>query len=278
MKRGKAIGRGLAKLAVFALGLLLLLFPRVDLAFRQVGHFKSWEKLVDPKLPVMAAINAEIDKHLPPQATPQDELAFVQSWVERQIKYRFDWYSYGNVDYWPTAAEVWEARREDCDGRAVLAASILQARGFTTARLAVNLQHVWVVVEPNDPKLKSTQAVGLMSPAGKEGAVKTPGGRMSVRLPDWQTLKQSLALSAYFPAWRQLLLVGWLLVMLWYPCRWSPSAHLPLLLGVLSVLCFHDWASRTVLDAGEGQVWQFFLSLCLLGAAVVLTLRRRSQN
>src|SRR5882762_8266299 len=50
------------------------------------------------------------------------------------------------MEYWPTAEEVWQRRQEDCDGRAILAVSILRSRGYQSARLAISLDHMWAEV------------------------------------------------------------------------------------------------------------------------------------
>src|SRR6185295_4116464 len=109
------------------------------------------------------------------------------------IKYRYDWYNWGNLDYWPTAEETWALKKEDCDGRAVLAASILRSRGYTNATIVANLKHVWVKVGD----------VELMGPGG-EKVFRHEGGKTIVTVPSWKTLLDAIAFTCKFPIVRSL--------------------------------------------------------------------------
>jgi len=73
---------------------------------------------------------------------PQKQLWLgVQLWVEENVRYDSDLRQFGTLEYMSTAREVWENRREDCDGRAVLAAAVLKLLGEPEAKVAMNKNH-----------------------------------------------------------------------------------------------------------------------------------------
>jgi hypothetical protein len=68
----------------------------------------------------------------------------VQLWVEATVRYDSDLRQFGTLEYMSNAREVWLSRREDCDGRAVLAAAVLKILGKPEAKVAVNKNHAEV--------------------------------------------------------------------------------------------------------------------------------------
>ncbi len=71
--------------------------------------------------------------------------------------------STGQPRYWPTTAESWSANaRIATVGR--VATSLLRARGFKTAHIVANLNHVWVAVDKTElmgpEKEKNLRRVG----------------------------------------------------------------------------------------------------------------------
>ncbi len=68
-----------------------------------------------------------------------------------EFRYAWDWEVWGVADYMPTIAELFakarespvDGLREDCDGRAVFAASLMRRLGYD-ARVVTDLRHVWV--------------------------------------------------------------------------------------------------------------------------------------
>ena len=106
------------KLALLAVVVLFTLYPNPVLLLRQLGHYLDTESLIQPHLPAMPEINREIDQLIATNAPALTELKAVERFVYRRIAYQYDWHGWWNLDYWPTAAEVWERKREDCDGRA----------------------------------------------------------------------------------------------------------------------------------------------------------------
>jgi hypothetical protein len=74
-------------------------------------------------------------------------LAAVERSVYSHVPYAFDWDTWGVMDHLPTVDEVFAKGRDDCDGRAVVAASLLRRMGYD-AWLVSDLKHVWVAARP----------------------------------------------------------------------------------------------------------------------------------
>ena len=108
--------RCLIKAAIFGAVLAVVLYPHPIILGKQIQHLRNVESLIQPALPALAQINAEISGRLPAGVTPKAEWKAVERYVYDHIKFQYDWDNWGNLDYWPTAAEVWERQREDCDG------------------------------------------------------------------------------------------------------------------------------------------------------------------
>ncbi len=81
--------------------------------------------------------------------------------IYEMLPYQSDYLNWYTADYWPTPAEALEAGCEDCDGRAILACSILRAMGYQ-ARVVVGLDHAWVEVKEED------EWVGILWPRPPE--------------------------------------------------------------------------------------------------------------
>jgi hypothetical protein len=189
-------------------------------------------------------------------------LSAVQDLVYEEIEYAWDWDVWGAVDYLPSLREVIEAGREDCDGRAVVAAAILRARGID-AQLVGDLRHVWVRTPMGD----------TMTPLG------APVYRISEEKVeiDWRRLLDPGPLAfgvSVFPLAREsiILLVAWILVL---PARirW-PTALVGL--GLLFVGLFMvRFAGQEALDPKRWLI-VFSLFFVLSGLVITAVLGRRS--
>ncbi len=91
----------------------------------------------------MAPWRAALADRLADEPADSELLPVVQGFVVERVPYAYDWETWGVVDYLPTVEEVVTMGREDCDGRAVIAASLLRGRGVE-ARLVADGAHVWV--------------------------------------------------------------------------------------------------------------------------------------
>jgi predicted transglutaminase-like cysteine proteinase len=272
------VTRWCARYALALAATLVVLYPRLDLTLRQIGHLQDWDRLIDPTLPALGPINAEIDAKLPPGCPAAQEMQAVQQWVYNHIPYRFDWVTWGNIDYWPTAAEVLEHRMEDCDGQAVLAASLLRARGFATAHLQGNLSHVWVALAPNDPKMKVDHPVTAMNPVGR-AVFARHGGKLALQLPDWASIRPALIDGGQFPASRIALIAAiWLVTIAWPQRRWSrlPTAGALVSLGLW---LWTSWSARVNhFGNAAGDAELILVALLIVAGFCAVAWRRKDQE
>lgn len=255
-----------ARLLLFAGFTLLVLFPRVDLLFRHAQRWRDMESLIQPELPEIRQMNLEIDALLPPAPTPELEIKTVENYVLNRIRYVHDWDQWGNTDYWPDAAEVCASGAEDCDGRAVLAVSILRSRGFPSAALAASLNHMWAVTVPVKGSARG-EPRGLMGPDAQTTLQRTTDGKTEISLPGWNMIREMISGVQRFPAVRVCLILAAALLTL-HPLRsrffWP---------GLTSLFCAFvlvlDWAVRKESSGSDSQLMAG-LTLCfftLLAAA-----------
>lgn len=220
------------KFAILLLFVLLVLFPNPVLLVRQIQSYANVERLIHTDFDGIDQINREITASLPPDATPRQEYQAVQRYVYDHIAYVYDWEQWLNVDYWPTAAEVWQRQREDCDGQAVLAVSILRSRGFASARLAGNIRHIWVTVD-------QTALMGAES----EQTVRREDGKIRISLPSWELWLGSLAIGiADFQEFRSLLLYCGVLLVCYRPGGPASRFFAAAAPGLLGFIFLKDWA------------------------------------
>lgn len=143
----------------------------------------------------------DVRDHWKPQVVQKK----VERFIYERVPYAWDWDLWGSADYMPTVEEMYQQSlrdadgklREDCDGRAVLAASLLRRLGYQS-KLVTDLRHVWV----------TTPAGELMGPGRAKTMVSTDKGN---RLNIWQSLGNvPVSLSygvAVFPLWRELIIL-----------------------------------------------------------------------
>lgn len=193
-----------AKIAVFLAVLFAVCFPR-PLQF--VEHVRRWmnpDALVNPQSEALTPLVEELSAQLPPDASPPDTLKVVEKYVLKKIAYEWDWNNWGNADYIPTVEEALDKGSEDCDGRAVVAASLLGRVGIP-AQIVTDFSHVWVTTEHGD----------LMGPGSTQAVVATAEG-LKVRPQAWRPLARALAYCvAPFPLGRELIVLAvlwWLLL------------------------------------------------------------------
>jgi hypothetical protein len=186
---------------------LLVLFPRPGLIPRHIQHLHQLESLPDPNEPSLEPVKARFDQYLEARgvqtADPQVLLAEVNAFVRREITYSWDWDTWGVAEYLPTLAEVIASGREDCDGRAVLAAALLRSKGIA-AELVADTRHMWV----------RTPVGETMDPLGPP-ILRSEAGRFSVRWSGLIDLGPPAFGISVFPLGRELiiLLTFWLLLL-----------------------------------------------------------------
>jgi hypothetical protein len=129
------------KCCVLLLTVFLTLYPDPRFLYRHIRHIRQADDLPNPADPAVPAVLHRLDAVV--SQSGGDLLSTVESFVHEEVPYGWDWDVWGVVDYLPSVGEVIAEGREDCDGRAVLAAALLRARGID-ARLVGDLRHMWV--------------------------------------------------------------------------------------------------------------------------------------
>ncbi len=248
------------KLAIFGFVSLAALYPRPDLLWRQAGNLSDLDALIDSPFPELSAINDAIDGNLTANATELDELQSVERFVTRRIDYEYDWDNWLNVDYWPTAAEVWERGREDCDGRAILAAAILRARGFEDVAIVGSMNHIWVRAGEHH----------IMGPEDAATLLDEAGG-FRLALP---SMKQALTGAAFvgeFPVPRTLLIWAVALTLCHHPCRRLSGFLVSAAMGLAGFLLLLAWSPLYLRETLTTVDFNFVLGAELLLASFALT-------
>jgi hypothetical protein len=171
------------KAAIFLAVTLVVLFPRPGLFARHLAHVRDMQAMIAPDDPRLEELEGEVRARLDEEATSarfaatdRERGLLIQQQIERlvleRVEYAWDWDTWGCADYMPTVAEMFDVAaatqsglREDCDGRAIVAASLMRRMGYD-ARLATDLRHVWVVTPEGE----------WMGPGGAKSATSTDEG------------------------------------------------------------------------------------------------------
>lgn len=230
------------KALTFAIVLLFVLYPRIDLLPTFLTRLANLERVLEPDHPYIVALAAEIRAELPADAGVAQVTAVVEREVVRRVPYAFDWETWGVMCYVPTVAEVVALGREDCDGRAVVAASVLRHLGYE-AWLVADLKHMWVRARKPGADGPARELMGagagevtLASPAPTEDR--------TVWHLTWgalQNLGRGLTFGiAVFPLGRELVLLVVLLLLTWRPGVGAPSVLFSAALGIGGLLALRQ--------------------------------------
>ena len=213
------------KWLVFGLSVLIVCFPSPALFVQHVRHWRDPNALVEPDAAALAPLVAELRSELTEDLSARETLRHVERYVHRKIPYEWDWNTWGLADYLPTVTETIEMGKEDCDGRAVVAASLLRNLGFD-AKLVTDFAHMWVKTERGE----------TMGPGRRKAAVATDRG-FQFKLAGLAELPRAFAYGlAVFPVLREviLLVIAWGLMLSRGGGVWRGAAALALLvLGLL---------------------------------------------
>lgn len=255
------------KTAIFLTAVLLITMPNPLLTVRQLQAYLNTEALFDPNFPEMQKINAAINAQLPKNSTFAEEYKTIVRFVYDSVRYEFDWDNWLNSEYWPSAWQVWQRRREDCDGRAILAVSIFRSRGYADANVVGSLRHLWIKVGDHE----------LMGP-DREKTMVVRDGKKRFLLPSWTYFLSSIAMQFdYFPLTRMMLMLSIFLVLCFHPSRNLPLFAAVSVAAFFGLMLIIDWAryvsfyERTVVTFG------FVFGSVLLMAAVVSALAARKK-
>ena len=192
------------KWAIFGCTMLAVCFPYPNLALRHLQHWRNPNALIEPQAPALQPWVEELRPALPADLPSREALKRVERFVYEHVPYEWDWNTWGLSDYLPTVTEAIEMGKEDCDGRAVVAASLLQNFGFKV-QIVTDFAHVWVKTDKGE----------TMGPGRRKAVVATDRGLQI----QWRALAELPRASIYglavFPLIREMivLLVGWWLML-----------------------------------------------------------------
>lgn len=255
------------KWLVFGLTVLVVCFPHPGILMRHLRHWRNPNVLIQPHTPALQPLVRDLELRMPDDLAPRDALRIVERFVCERIRYDWDWNTWGTADYLPTVTEAIEKGREDCDGRAVVAASLLSRFGFK-AQIVTDFAHVWVKTEHGE----------LMGP-GKAKAVIAERDGLNVRPGALAQLPRAIACGiAPFPLTRELVImvVLWLLLLerpgVFADPRRRRTAwvrHLAALVFLLAGLLLMRTAGRSYYNPTE---WMQLAGMLSIAAGVVLPL------
>ncbi|MBM3146657.1 MAG: transglutaminase domain-containing protein [Actinobacteria bacterium] len=120
----------LVRLVLALVWLFVVLYPDPTVLVRSIGNLRA--------LPVDAAAVARLTARL-----PDDPVLIERIVLDRIVPYGYDWRVSDVPWYFPTTGEVLAEGRGDCESRALVLASILEAKGIPH-RLVMSLDHIWV--------------------------------------------------------------------------------------------------------------------------------------
>lgn len=179
---------------------LLVLYPNPQRLIVSVP--RAWTPPVD------AAAVRELAATLP------DDPRVIESFVNTTlVSYAVPWQTYGVPWYVPTVSEVLAQGQGDCQARAIVLASLLEAKGIP-ATFVGSFDHLWVDYPGKQATAGENAAVAIVA--------QQPDGAYRFQWPEVVDWRASWAIErAYFwdamPGERvALLLVGWLLLGLRY--------------------------------------------------------------
>jgi hypothetical protein len=249
------------KWAVLGLTVLVVCFPYPGRLVRHLQHCRDPNALIEPDAPALQPLVEELRSRLSDDLKPRDALKRVERFVYEKIPYEWDWNTWGTADYLPTVTEVIEMGKEDCDGQAVLAASLLRCFGFN-ARLVNNFSHMWVRTDQGD----------TMSPGAKPVIVSTDEGPQ-FHLEGLTELPRGLAFGiAVFPLLRELIILG----VMWLLLLRRGGGILPSIVGLALLIAGLFLLRAGSKEYGDPKTWMQLLGLAgLTAGAVVLLLWAR---
>lgn len=257
--------RWLLKTAILLTVVCVTLFPRVRLLPTWITRLSDMNRVVEVNRPELAALAADARGRADAE-TPAALLHATQEVVCERIPYAWDWDTWGVVDYLPTTGEVLALGREDCDGRAVLAASVLRHMGIE-AVLVSDLKHTWVWTPVGETMSPGQGARTLES--GAEGTRLRLGSLA-------ENLARGLAFGiAVFPLTRELVIVVALAAVTAHPAlpRWRGWTGFLLLLFGLALIrdagpaAVGMSAAPETLWAGVGMALAGWVTLAVRGAS-----------
>jgi len=182
----------------------LVQFPYPSLLIQHINRWRNPNDLIEPNAPALEPWVAALTQKMEAAKSPQQALRLVEFYVYENLPYEWDWNNWIIADYLPTVEEALAKKSEDCDGRAVVAASLLARFGYSP-EIVTDFAHVWVRTEHGE----------LMGPGRNKALVATNKGLQLQRGAFGQLLGSVPFGVAVFPFRRELmiLLAVWLMLL-----------------------------------------------------------------
>jgi len=130
--------------------------------YNQVERHLDPTSLLNPNSLSISQFNNEFESFLTSYQTnskssqqynPQIiEISSLETFVRSRIKYRSDFFQYLVFDHLATDSEIIQVKIDDCDGRAILASSLLIYRGYDAWVIAAP-GHYWVEINLNNDQM-----------------------------------------------------------------------------------------------------------------------------
>lgn len=285
------------KACIFLAVTFVVLFPNPFRFGRHVSHLRNLQAMIDPAAPELAAWEQDIRQRLSrpkeesepaPQRNPSplllDDLppqrvqAEVQSLVYEKVRYDWDWNVWGSADYLPTVSEMFRQAdraadgrmREDCDGRSVIAASLMKRLGYEPA-IVTDLRHVWVTTPQGE----------WMGPGRTKTIVSTPEGNRTSFASTLGNVPVALSFGvAVFPLWRELIILAAAYFLMLHrrmiPAR-AALAGLFLLQGLLFLRAGYPAPERVLREAAAWPAWVGIFHL-LVGFGLLIWSAHRGRR
>jgi hypothetical protein len=273
------------KVAAFALVTFFVLFPYPRQFARHISHLRDLQGMIDPHAPKIDRFDAVLEHHFKQMAStqpallksPQLDQMLVERVVLEQVHYEWDWNLWGSADYLPTVSEIFEKAsdyggqlHEDCDGRAVIAASLMKRLGYDPT-LVTDLRHVWVATPQGE----------WMGPGRDKTLVATPDGTRVA----WRTVLSNVPVSlsfgiGVFPLWREAVILLTAFVLSLHRRTPRRTAAIGLLLLVLGLLFMRLGYLAPNAVSREVSSWPAWVGLILVAAGFIILWRasRRARQ
>ncbi|MGZ7206076.1 MAG: hypothetical protein ACXVIV_05415 [Halobacteriota archaeon] len=148
------------KKALAVIWISLILFPNP--LVMPLDVYRLFEMPVQPSQDVR-----HVAESLPANGT------LIEGYVNENVSYTYDFQSYGVVWYIPTPGDVLKSQQGDCKSRAILLASLLEAKGISHS-VSISPVHFWVDYEGKPQTSFTAQYETADVAIVENGHVKTP--------------------------------------------------------------------------------------------------------
>ena len=155
------------------------------------------------RFPVDPSVVEIIESEIP------DEPAQIEKFTKALVQYEYDWKNYGFPDYVSTARQAVTRRKGDCEDRAIVLASLLEAKNIPYD-LKASLVHFWVDYPGKSASRSENEEVSYF---------RKVDGKYRLKLPDlgqWQRYLGSWrrGIWDYMPLFRKVIMIlGWVVIL-----------------------------------------------------------------